>query len=283
MPAAAAMAAARCQPVTIVTQLVNRSASADLPRVERLAEAVTIIKGLLKGEQVAFSSRHYRVTGHTIYPPPVQQPHPPILIGGNGVGLLTRAAREADIVGFSGITFRRGGTVPDISGWRVSEIDKRMQLVRDVAGDLADLDRARGMDDEGAELLKKAMAIEPGNADVRYALGLYLVRKHDYSEALDLLRRAHELMADNGRYAYVYAVALNSTGAPAEAMALLEEAHRQHPADRDLLMALVSIARDTGDFAAALRHARELVTLVPGDTQLRALISELEKKVKPPP
>jgi hypothetical protein len=38
-------------------------------------------------------------------------------------------------VGFSGITFRRGGAVPDISGWRVSEVDRRMQLVRDVAGD----------------------------------------------------------------------------------------------------------------------------------------------------
>jgi probable F420-dependent oxidoreductase len=104
-------------------------------RVERLAEAVTIIKGLLKGEQVAFSGRHYRVTGHTIYPHPVQQPHPPILIGGNGGSLLALAAREADIVGFSGITFRRGGAVPDISGWRGSEIDKRMRLVREVAGD----------------------------------------------------------------------------------------------------------------------------------------------------
>ena len=59
---------------------------------------------------------------------------------------------------------------------------------------LADLDRARGMDEEGAELLRKAMAIEPDNADVRYALGLYLVRRRDYPGALDLLRRAHELM-----------------------------------------------------------------------------------------
>jgi tetratricopeptide (TPR) repeat protein len=63
------------------------------------------------------------------------------------------------------------------------------------------------MDDEGSELLRRAMAIEPDNADVLYALGLYLVRKHDYPEALDLLRRAHELMPDNARYAYVYAVA----------------------------------------------------------------------------
>jgi Flp pilus assembly protein TadD len=137
------------------------------------------------------------------------------------------------------------------------------------------------VDEEGAELLRKAMAIEPDNADVRYALGLYLVRKHDYTEALDLLRRAHELMPDNARYAYVYAVALNSSGAAGEALALLEGAHQQHPADRSVLMALVSIARDKGDFAAALRHARELLILDAGDAELRALVSELEKKTRP--
>jgi probable F420-dependent oxidoreductase len=104
-------------------------------RVERLAEAVTIIKSLLKGEQVTFAGRHYRVTGHTIARLPVQRPHPPILIGGNGPRLLALAAREADIVGFSGITFRRGGAAPpDLSGWRVSSIDERVQLVRGVAG-----------------------------------------------------------------------------------------------------------------------------------------------------
>src|SRR5438309_6969195 len=37
-------------------------------RVERLSEAVTIIKGLLKGEQVTFVGQHYRVTDHTISP-----------------------------------------------------------------------------------------------------------------------------------------------------------------------------------------------------------------------
>jgi predicted CXXCH cytochrome family protein len=143
---------------------------------------------------------------------------------------------------------------------------------------LADLDRARGMDEEGAELLKKAMAIEPGNADVRYALGLYLVRKHDYPGALDLFRRAHELMPDNARYAYVYAIALNSSGAAGQALALLEEARQRHPADRDVLAALVSIARGNGDVAAALRHARELLTLDPSNTQLRSLVSDLEKR-----
>ena len=145
---------------------------------------------------------------------------------------------------------------------------------------LADLDRALGKDDEGAELLKKAMAIEPDNADVRYALGLSLIRKRDYAGALDLLRRAHELMPGNARYAYVYAVALNSSGAAGDAIALLDETHRQHPADRDVLSALVSFARGKGDFAAALGYARELHNLDPGNAQLRALISDLEKRTK---
>jgi Flp pilus assembly protein TadD len=47
------------------------------------------------------------------------------------------------------------------------------------------------------------------------------------------------------------------------------------------LTALVSIARDQGDFAAALRHARELLTLDPGNAQLQALVAELEKKARP--
>jgi len=51
--------------------------------------------------------------------------------------------------------------------------------------------------------------VNPDSADVRYALGLYLVRKHDCPGALDLLRRPHEPAPDNAHYAYVYAVALN--------------------------------------------------------------------------
>ena len=103
-------------------------------RVERLAEAVTIVKGLLAGETVTFAGHHYQVTSHTIYPRPVQRPHPPIVIGGNGPRLLALAAAEADVVGLSGITFRRGGTEPDLTAFRAAAVDERVRHLREAAG-----------------------------------------------------------------------------------------------------------------------------------------------------
>ncbi len=145
---------------------------------------------------------------------------------------------------------------------------------------LADLDRMRGMDKEGAELLRQAMSIDPDNADIRHSLGLLLVRQGKHAEALPQLRQASELAPDNVRYAYVYAIALNSSGASGEAMALLERTHRQHPADRDVLLALIIIARDRGDLATALTHAQELAGLGPLDPQLRALVEDLRRRLK---
>jgi len=102
-------------------------------RVARLAEAVVLLKRLFDGEPVTFSGEHYRVTGHTLFPVPAQRPRPPILVGGNGPSLLSLAAREADIVGLTGITFRRGGTAPDISAWRATAVDERVALVKRAA------------------------------------------------------------------------------------------------------------------------------------------------------
>jgi len=104
-------------------------------RVDRLTEAVAIIKALLAGESVTFSGTHYRVTEHTVHPIPVQRPHPPILIGGNGRRLLALAGREAGIVGLSGITFRQGGIQPDLSAWRAAAVEERLAIVRAAAGE----------------------------------------------------------------------------------------------------------------------------------------------------
>ncbi len=61
--------------------------------------------------------------------------HPRIRIGGNDPQLLTLAANDADIVGLTGITVRRGGPEPDRSAWKAALVDDRVRLVREAAGD----------------------------------------------------------------------------------------------------------------------------------------------------
>jgi len=54
-------------------------------RIERMAEAVTLVKGLLTGEPVHFTGRHYTIAGLRGTPTPIQRPHPPLVIGGGGL------------------------------------------------------------------------------------------------------------------------------------------------------------------------------------------------------
>jgi probable F420-dependent oxidoreductase len=68
-------------------------------RIDRLRESLTIIKGLFGEGPFSFSGKHYTIHEHNGLPKPVQQPRPPILVGGGGKRVLSLAAREADIVG----------------------------------------------------------------------------------------------------------------------------------------------------------------------------------------
>ena len=70
-------------------------------RIERLAEAVAILKACFAGGRVDFEGAHYRVQGLNAEPPATQPGGPPLLIGGGGRRLLGLAAREADIVGIN--------------------------------------------------------------------------------------------------------------------------------------------------------------------------------------
>lgn len=67
-------------------------------RVERLAEALRIVKALFVGERVSVSGPHYTAANADVFPRPIQQPHPPILVAGAGKRMLALAAREADII-----------------------------------------------------------------------------------------------------------------------------------------------------------------------------------------
>jgi probable F420-dependent oxidoreductase len=102
-------------------------------RVQRLAEAIQIIKAFFTQEQVDFSGAYYTVRSLPATPRPAQQPHPPIFIGGGGKQVLSLAAREADIVG---IHLKVGsGSQAAVDNRLASAYEQKIAWVRQAAGD----------------------------------------------------------------------------------------------------------------------------------------------------
>lgn len=53
-------------------------------RLQALDESLQIIKGMFEQEKTTLHGRHYNVTDAVCNPRPLQKPHPPIMIGGQG-------------------------------------------------------------------------------------------------------------------------------------------------------------------------------------------------------
>ncbi|HJQ41501.1 MAG TPA: TIGR03619 family F420-dependent LLM class oxidoreductase, partial [Jatrophihabitantaceae bacterium] len=74
-------------------------AAADVPmerRGKRFDEWLDCLDVLLRGEDVSFEGEFYTVPQSRIAPRPVQQPRPPILIGGSAPRALRRAGTRGD-------------------------------------------------------------------------------------------------------------------------------------------------------------------------------------------
>ena len=148
------------------------------------------------------------------------------------------------------------------------------------AANLADLYRQLGRDAEAESVLRQAIEASPKDAGLHHALGLTLVRLKRLDDALAELARAAELEPDRARYAYVYAVALDSAGRRGDAIQALKDNLARHPGDRDTLGALIRFNRDAGDVAAALSYAEELAKLEPSNAELKTLIDTLQKQTQ---
>jgi len=104
-------------------------------RIARLAEAITILKGLFADGPFSFRGEHYTVTELDGQPKPVQRPHPPFVIGGGGPKVLALAAREAAIVGVNANLRSGDGNSRDAASSLTSaRTDEKLQWLRDAAG-----------------------------------------------------------------------------------------------------------------------------------------------------
>src|SRR5262249_3460986 len=65
-------------------------------RLRMLDEALTIMRSLWTREETTFDGEFYQLRDATLWPKPLQQPAPPIIVGGGGNGLLRIAAKHAD-------------------------------------------------------------------------------------------------------------------------------------------------------------------------------------------
>jgi probable F420-dependent oxidoreductase len=68
------------------------------PRLRMLDEALSCLRSLWTQDETTFAGEFYKFSGAVHSPKPIQRPHPPILLGGGGKGLLRVAAKHADVV-----------------------------------------------------------------------------------------------------------------------------------------------------------------------------------------
>ena len=106
-------------------------------RIERMVEALQIIKRLFSGEAVTFSGAYYQIAGMRGHPSPIQRPYPPILLGGSGRRILSVAAREANIVNIipRGMVAPGGAQGIDLSDADPASLAQKVTWIREAAGD----------------------------------------------------------------------------------------------------------------------------------------------------
>ena len=163
-------------------------------RVDRMEEAVVLIKRLWTEEKVTHEGPHYRVRDAIVLPRPTQRPHPPLMIGASGPRMLRIAAREAQIVAFVPSLNRLG--LSTVRSLMTGSVEKRIATLRRaprfselelnvIVFDAAVTDRARSIVDGLTARLKSAVTAVVESPFVLYGSTSSIVE--------DLLRQRERL------------------------------------------------------------------------------------------
>ena len=107
-------------------------------RIDRMIEAITVLRGLWGDDAFSFDGEHYTITEMKGLPKPVQAGGPPIVVGGGSKRVLSTAARLADIVGINPNVGEGKFGAEAIASMSADATDEKLGWVRAAAGDRFD-------------------------------------------------------------------------------------------------------------------------------------------------
>ena len=104
-------------------------------RIERLDEALGVIRGLWTGQPVEHHGTNYDIDRLVLAPLPLQRPGPPLWVGGGGRKVLEVAARRADVIHLNpalpaGVIDHRAGPTATAAA-----TEAKLTWIREAAGD----------------------------------------------------------------------------------------------------------------------------------------------------
>jgi probable F420-dependent oxidoreductase len=104
-------------------------------RIQRMGEALEVMKALWSEESVTYTGEHYNLAGARCFPRPVTPGGPKLIVGGGGPKVLAMAAKHADIIGVNPeLTSGVGG----IEAAKTAVADRyleRIEWIKAAAGD----------------------------------------------------------------------------------------------------------------------------------------------------
>jgi probable F420-dependent oxidoreductase len=123
-------------------------------------EAIEVLLGVWATDEFSYTGRHFTARGQTIQPGPVQQPHPPLWLGGNARLVRERVARWGQ------------GWAPMLGNAALSRTARTVTIDSEEAlatmlEDLRSRLQAHGRDAGGVDIMASAPGTDPGTDSPR--------------------------------------------------------------------------------------------------------------------
>ncbi len=157
---------------------------------------------------------------------------------------------------------------------RALAIDNRFIPAR---ANLAVLFSILGQNAKAEACLREGLRLQPDAHDLAYSLGLLLVEKGAFDEAIHLLDTAVAGMPNSQRAHYNLGLLLQQQGLMERAEVALLRAVQIDPKAWDPLLAMADHYLKRGDAASARKYAEKMLELRPGDATARAILRRTQR------